>query len=277
MQASLQGSELTLKLHDPGWLSDARNLISLPVARSVDDLVPDHEHLMHLYVIRQPGLDVIYHLHPAPVSGGSFRLALPSLPAGTYKLYADIVHKNGFPETLVATIKTDRLDGRPLEGDDAMALAPPVSAAALDGRDFLLPDGFHMHWVNAPSVLIAKQPTAFEFTLVDAQNKPPEDMALYMGMLGHAAFVKTDGTVFAHLHPNGSVSMAAFMQAQQSAGVSSESMPEMGGMQMNEAAARLPNVVRFPYGFPTPGRYRLFVQMKHSQTIETAVFDADVH
>ena len=35
-----------------------------------------------------------------------------------------------------------------------------------------------------------------------------------MGMLGHAAFVKTDGTRFAHIHPTGSVSMASFMLAE---------------------------------------------------------------
>ena len=36
-----------------------------------------------------------------------------------------------------------------------------------------------------------------------------------MGMLGHAALKKTDGKVFAHIHPTGTVSVAAFMLAQQ--------------------------------------------------------------
>lgn len=36
----------------------------------------------------------------------------------------------------------------------------------------------------------------------------------------------------------------------------------------------LPDEVSFPYGFPSPGRYRIFVQMKHGQTIETGIFDA---
>lgn len=103
-------------------------------------------------------------------------------------------------------------------------------------------------------------------------------MALYMGMLGHAAFVKTDGSVFAHVHPEGSVSMAAFMMAQQQAG---EGAPG-SGMEMNMAGmnhendAALPNEVSFPYGFPTAGRYRIFVQMKHGATIETGIFDATV-
>ena len=95
-------------------------------------------------------------------------------------------------------------------------------------------------------------------------------MALYMGMLGHAAFVKTDGTVFAHIHPNGSVSMAALIL------VSNEAPMDHSAMQMEDKPAALPNTVSFPYGFPSPGRYRIFVQMKHGETVETGVFDAVV-
>jgi len=36
------------------------------------------------------------------------------------------------------------------------------------------------------------------------------------------------------------------------------------------------NIVDFPYGFPSPGRYRIFIQMKHRTTIETGAFDASV-
>ena len=36
------------------------------------------------------------------------------------------------------------------------------------------------------------------------------------------------------------------------------------------------STVEFPYGFPTPGRYRIFVQMKHGTTVETGSFDAVV-
>jgi hypothetical protein len=101
-----------------------------------------------------------------------------------------------------------------------------------------------------------------------------------MGMLGHAAFVKTDGTAFAHIHPTGSVSMAAFMMANppsKAAGAANDSAMEMHAMPgMNRGGAVLPNVVGFPYGFPSPGTYRIFVQMKHGATVETGIFDAVV-
>jgi hypothetical protein len=39
----------------------------------------------------------------------------------------------------------------------------------------------------------------------------------------------------------------------------------------------LPNMVSFPYGFPSAGQYRIFVQMKHGNIIETGAFDASVN
>jgi hypothetical protein len=98
-------------------------------------------------------------------------------------------------------------------------------------------------------------------------------------MLGHAAFVKTDGTVFAHIHPTGTVAMAAFMMANpqpgaQGTGGSEMTMQNMPGM--DSSSGTLPNTVGFPYGFPSRGQYRIFVQMKHGNTVETGIFDADV-
>lgn len=51
-------------------------------------------------------------------------------------------------------------------------------------------------------------------------------------------------------------------------------MDDMPGMSMGPPVT---NIVEFPYGFPTPGCYRIFVQMKHGSTVETAAFDTVVH
>ena len=269
------GNLLDLKLADPGWLPQ----------RQLDDLIPDHNHLMHLYLIRWPQMDVVFHLHPEPTGTGEFQLALPSMPAGNYHLYADVVHSTGFPETMVATLTLPQVSGRPLAGDDAEGLAKPLAAnnaglSTSEGQHeekFSLPDGYTMVW-KMPDVLVVKAPEDFRFELLDPQGKPPADMALYMGMLGHAAFVKTDGTVFAHIHPTGTMAMAAFMMANPLASMSGTassatmSMSNMPGMDMSSGA--LPNAVSFPYGFPTAGQYRIFIQMKHGNTVETGVFDA---
>jgi hypothetical protein len=259
MKAALAGGDtLTLKLTDPGWL----------LWRKVDDFVPDHNHLMHLYAIREPAMDRVYHLHPEYKDSGLFELPLPEMPAGGYKLYADVVHEDGFPETLVSEIALPSVRGVPLAGDDAAAAAPPVNEIRGTTSTFLLPDGYRMNWINGNTPQKVNRPELFKFELVDAQGRAPHDMTLYMGMLGHAAFVKTDGSVFAHIHPNGSVAMAAFMM--------SGNAMEMPGMHHHESMSALSNQVSFPYGFPQPGRYRIIVQMKHGSTIETGVFDAQV-
>jgi hypothetical protein len=265
------GNVLDLKLRDPGWLQ----------SRKLNDFVPDHDHLMHLYMIRWPQMDVVFHLHPEPVGTGEFQLPLPTMPEGNWRLYADVVHAAGFPETVVGSVNLPAIAGRPLAGDDAEGTDVPVesgSAGPADGHEqrFKLADGYTMVW-RQPASLAAKTPEDFAFELLDREGSAPTDIALYMGMLGHAAFVKTDGSVFAHIHPTGTVSMAAFMMANPQAGMSGMSAGapmNMPGREMGSGS--LPNRVSFPYGFPSPGQYRIFVQMRHGTTVETGVFDAVV-
>lgn len=292
MSASLNARGLlTLNLADSGWLQPdltdrhKRRLQLFLFRHSIDDLVPDHNHLMHLYAIREPGLDEVYHLHPDQLQAGVFQLRLPSMTPGTYRLYADIVHANGFPETPVAVITVPSgLPGRSLAGDDAKGSGTDWTQSPANSTSFALPDGYRMEWIRDNSPLHAKQGMSFRFRLVDQQGHAPKDMALYMGMLGHAAFVKTDGTVFAHIHPMGTAPMAALdlahsqtrqpsndMSGSDMAGMDMSNIP---GMDMPAAPAILPNEVSFPYGFPAPGRYRIFVQMKHGNTVETGIFDA---
>ncbi len=273
MQASLEdGSQLVLDLSEPGWMQplpagQVARQNRVMFVRKMDDLTIDHNHLMHLYAIREPGMDVVYHLHPDQAQPEEFRDALPPMPPGTYKLYADIVHENGLPETLTASLDLPHgiSSGRPLSGDDAQVAATPIQTGML-GDTFALPDGYRMRWIHDGETIHARQGAEFQFELLTPDGKKPADMALYMGMLGHAAFVKTDGTVFAHIHPNGTVSMSAFMRAQADQG-------DMAMMDHSQMDMSIPNRVAFPYGLPSAGRYRVFVQMKHGNTVETGVFD----
>jgi hypothetical protein len=270
MQAALQqGHLLALTLSDPGRFT----------WRKVDDFIPDHDHLMHLYLVRWPAMDLIFHLHPQMADAGLFRLDLPTLPAGSYKLYADVVHEDGFPETMTAQMDLPTIAGRALAGDDAEGASTPISQGAGTTTSFTLPDGYKMTWFRENGALQAKHPELFRFRLLTPAGTAPADMAFYMGMLGHAAFVKSDGSVFAHIHPNGSVAMSAFMmaQAQNQANADSGTMPGMSMPGITQGQAALANEVPFPYGFPTAGHYRIFVQMKHGSVVETGIFDAQVN
>ncbi len=257
MKASMSDGTLRLQLQDPGWLP-----------RRVDDFVPDHGHLMHLYVIRLPEMERVWHLHPEMTVGGVFTHALPPMPAGRYALYGDVVHESGFPETLVAEIDLPEVAGKPLSGDDSAGLATPLSQAKAETRVFQLPGGARMIWERELETYPVKKPYAFRFRVETADGKPAPDMELYMGMPGHAAFVRRDRSVFAHVHPTGSVPMAALTIAQKNVGD-----PHAGHAMQ---ADRLPAEVSFPYGFPQAGEYRIFVQVRRGGQVQTAAFDATV-
>jgi len=121
---------------------------------------------------------------------------------------------------------------------------------------------FAMEGVGGKEVR-ANVPVMMRFTLVDPDGKAPVDMQNYMGMLGHVAVIKDDGTVFAHIHPNGSAAMAATMMA---------NGDSMAGMDMGAVG----NVAEFPFGFPGAGAYRLIVQMKHGGVVEAGAVDVVV-
>jgi hypothetical protein len=270
MQAQLQpGNVLDLKLSDPGWVKQ----------RKLDDFIPDHGHLMHLYMLRWPAIDVVFHLHPEQVGAGEFHLTLPTIPRGDYRLYADVVHANGFPETIVSSIALPFISGRELAGDDAEGTSVALKFtgdATQNSPTYKLPDGYTMVW-KRPDNLVAKSAYDFTFELLDADGHPASDMVSYMGMPGHAAFVKTDGSVFAHIHPSGTASMAALMMAQAQNGQMPGAQPASDGMPgMYMSGSSVSNTVSFPYGFPSPGTYRIVVQMKHGNMVETGFFDVDV-
>ena len=199
--------ELDLTLSDPGWLR----------WRHTDDLIPDHGHLMHLFLVRAPGLDAIAHLHPRRTGEATFAQATPALPAGSYRLFGDIVHETGLDETVTAPLD---LAGAPSAGgggpfglhdasapDDASALIP--HAATVDAPSFVFADGSgRMRWLD-PRAPRAGETRALAFEVEGPDGRPAAGIQPYMGMAGHAMIVARDFTVFAHVHPTGSVPMAA--------------------------------------------------------------------
>jgi hypothetical protein len=269
LHATLTGNTLNLTIGDYNEEQHKWKAISL------DNLLLDHGHPMHLYAIRQPGMDAAFHLHPAPVGDKTLSMTLPTMPPGTYKLYADIVYRNGFPETLTTTLTIPpNLPNTPLASEDASA-APPAIASTDLGPTYKFPDGYTMVW-DRPASIAANTGYPFRFTLLDHDGHPAQDMQPYLGMAGHAAFVKDDGTTFAHTHPEGSAAMPAVMLANPDMNVMSQLGDAMNMVMEGSTATQTPPSITFPYGFPSPGRYRIFIQMKHATTVETGVFDAEV-
>jgi len=260
LTASFDGKDrLKLQMQEDFWHTTRKDQWSM-------SLIPDHGHLMHLFLLRVPAMDRFYHLHPEQVDDTSFTVKLPALPPGRYKIFADIVRGTGFPETMESEIGLPEVTADPLSGDDSEVSASPLEPSRPTTTVSVLPDGGRMIWEQNGGELEAGSVSWFRFRIEDAEHNPVDDLEPYMGMAGHAEFVRSDWSVFAHIHPAGSVPMASLMMAEKDSGLPMDH----GSMQA------LPAEVSFPYGFPQPGDYRLFVQIKRHGQVETGVFNAHI-
>ncbi len=242
----------------------------------VADLILDHNHLMHLFLIRVPQMDRFLHLHPDKADGDQFIVQLPNMPAGRYQIFADVVHQTGFPTTMVGEVELPDIPGKPTGGDDSEWAGPAILSGANATPKCSLPDGGQMIWERPTASLKAGMLIDFRFRVEDAEGKPVQNLEPYMGMAAHGEFVRSDLTVFAHVHPAGSAPMAALELAQ--AGLLAYGGQAQSAMSpdMPMPAASLSPEVSFPYGFPKAGDYRLFIQVKRAGQVETGVFDAHV-
>ena len=272
---------LTLAIDDPAW----RTLESQPAA----GLLPDHGKLMHMFLVRADDLSAFAHVHPVRISPNAFRVMLPPLPAGAYDIYADIVHESGFAPTLVdravlppptTTPPATALDDP--EPPEVPAPDPDDSWATLlphgesEAPSYALSSGRVIHWEHE-GVPVVDEETTLRFTVTEPDGSP-SPLEPYMGMLSHAAVIRTDGSVFVHLHPAGSINLTAQQRFAEAEGArAGEGLPAGGGhagaMHQKSPAA---GSVTFPFVFPEPGDYRIVVQVKIGAAVETAAFDLAV-
>lgn len=279
-------------------------------------LIPDHGKMMHLFLIHDGKPGAFAHLHPLQHDGTKFEAPLPPLPAGKYQVYADVTHEDGFSETLTAVTEIPPASalmknlwlGNSLEpicsSDIARRLAanlffppdlddswqmdrvanasPPQKQNSQQGtgqRTADISGGYKMIWEN-PEAHVQNRETSLLFKLIAADNQPAP-IEPYMGMAAHAVVRREDGTVFAHVHPSGTFSMAA-----QEFFITGKSLTNSTlDLQTTNSSIALPShishtnavgfteTISFPYAFPEAGPYRIWVQTKSQGKILTAVFD----
>jgi hypothetical protein len=245
-------------------------------------LLPDHGKLMHLFLVREPALDVFAHIHPERVDSASFAVGLPPLPAGSYRVYADILHESGMSQTLTDIVQipqgaTAVEAGLAPTGSDEgwwTASTPP----ARPGGTASLQDGSVMIWETMDG-LRAGAETTLTFRVLDPGGQPAV-LEQYMGMDAHAVVTRDDGEVFIHLHPLGTVSMTAqtlFAARERGDTVRSPT----GELLIHDPAhAHAPpgaaSTISIPYEFPRPGSYHVWVQVKRDGRVLTGGYMADV-
>ncbi len=265
------------------------------------DLIPDHGKLLHLFLVKLPDHQAFAHIHPVRKGNKTFEVALPPLPEGDYELYCDLTLESGLSSTAtnvvhlpaIAASSDDPTNGAALavDPDDSWSTNSTVAAQENPGKDTIchLADGTQVIWKAHPA-LQTRQDAGLVFEVRDA-NGQPVALEPYMGMMSHAAVMRSDGRVFAHLHPSGNFSMAAQMffdakMAQETGKTAGNTnadqsmmmkMPD-GTMMVMDHSAKDPagSSISLPYEFPTAGDYRVWVQIKSGGEVKTAIFDATI-
>lgn len=244
-------------------------------------LIPDHGKLMHMFLIRQPQLDSFAHIHPVSIDTDTFDVVVPPLPAGLYQIYADVTHESGFAQTLSSRVDIPAVPSSPADRevltpdpDDSWAVLDPIQ----ERRDlpqppiFAFNTGFSMTWEQDGRPIMVGQDVSLRF-VVTRPDGTPAGLEPYMGMFGHAAVRRDDGAVFVHLHPTGTISMAAqqfFLAREQGKTASDPHAHMLRTVQQDRGT------VSFPYAFSQPGNYRIWIQVKTAGRVLTGVFDTRV-
>jgi hypothetical protein len=258
-----------------------------------DTLAADHGKLMHLFLLRAPDFNAFAHLHPVRRDARILENVLPPLPAGDYQLYAEVTHESGLNQTLVTrltlpeplgrapqmALTSNMLDvlcqsplvgatnaGQPfaLDADDSWHISPAPPTTAKTTR---LMGGLSMTLGNNEE-LIENRETSLRFQVCAADGQPAM-LQPYMGMHGHCVVRRSDGEVFTHLHPVGTISMAA-----QEILARGQGTAVLNAMPTNFPAAK--SEVSFPYAFPRAGDYRVWTQVRVNGRVLTGVFDVKV-
>jgi hypothetical protein len=266
VEGATEGRLLTLSITEPNFLQGT-------------PLIPDHGKLMHMFLLREPELDVFAHLHPVRVDSVVFAAHLPPLPAGRYRLYADIVRASGFVITLQDSIEiadATREERFWLEEDPDAAwhsgLPSPGSAP--------LPDGGTLTLRAASGRPVAGRPETLQADVRFADGTPAR-LEPYLGMLGHAVVSRADGSLFVHLHPVGTISMAAQEQFERRTRgdtalvATTRPTADVHSGHTADTHASAP-ALEFPFVFPEAGVHRIWIQVRVNGEIRTAAFELEV-
>jgi hypothetical protein len=268
LRDSLGVPVLTLRIIDTLWREER-----------MPPLMPDHGKLVHLVLARVDSAGVLAHLHPTMPDFATMRAVLPPLPAGRYRLFADVVHETGLERTLVDSLRLREplpATGLPrLDPDDAWHLGPVVRVVRKPAT-VPLGGGASITWLG-PTMPIAGRTGVLHFALRDSSGGAVL-VEPYLGMAGHGFVLRRDGGVYVHLHPSGTAATASALASvlRDRGDTTADGRLRLADAPMAMPAAQSRREIAFPYAFPGGGAYRVWVQLRVRDTVRTAAFDVDV-
>ena len=264
-----------------------RHILTITQPREADvtwaSLVTDHGKLMHLFLVETATGRAFAHLHPTRLDYRTFESIVPTIPPGDYTLYGETTHESGSADTVTGTVRIPAPLGSAPQAEWTMAneawcQSPPSAIAITPERGKLdADDSWHTGpatpsrvaplmggakmILHTPGEFTADRETLLRFTVATATGEPLA-IQTYMGMAGHCVIRREDGSVFTHLHPGGSISMAA---------------QQLISRQKPDAPPAPPgSEITFPYAFPQRGKYQVWVQVRAATRVLTGVFEVEV-
>jgi hypothetical protein len=232
------GLEVDRRSFSPGEAAPLRFRITDARGRVLrDEFELEHDRELHLIVVRRDTA-VFQHLHPRKGRDGTWSLELTLREPGVYRAYADFT-VDGEQHTLATDLFVPG-DFRP----EPLPAPEPVDETAGLAVELAAPD------------LRAGRETQLEFA-VTRGGRPFEALQPYLGAKGHLVALREGDLAYLHVHPT----------------EGDEAHAHADGSQSTEAHA---NEIAFAATFPTPGRYRLFLQVKTGGEVRTVAYTVAV-
>jgi hypothetical protein len=247
---------------------------------ALDPLVPDHGKLMHLFMIDSAHVTAFAHLHPAFDDTATFSTLVPPLPPGPYRLFGDITFETGQTRTLTGLVRLTRDDSvaaslsRRSDADDASITASGAERRAHEITVDTLADGSTLEWLADSTNIAAGKEATLRFRVRDSRGAIAT-LEPYLGMSAHAVIARTDGSVFIHLHPAGTISIAAqeVFTLRDRGDTTRSGRLRLAADSTMQHAMPIAGEFSFPYVFPRPGAYRMWVQVRRAGRVLTGIFD----
>ena len=241
----------------------------------MSDVIPDHGKIMHIYLVSDD-YESIAHLHPSRTENNDiFIVKMPPVNFGKYYLFMDVTHETGFSHTMTNNIVYSK---------ENIISINSIKDIERDKDDswVLNSDEDRITWKNKKSSFKSGDNIDLQFQVLN-EGKPAV-LEPYISMGGHAALLKKDQSVFVHIHPIGTISMASQEMFQENfiQNIVDQDDICFFGFVNDSTENYFNNIspngeVSFPaINLENTGKYGLWVQVKSAGEVITQKFDFEV-